>query len=336
MEGYLRQCLSSLVIENDELFNKTEVLIINDGSKDASLQIAKEYESQYPQVFRPINKENGNYGSCVNRGLKEANGKYIKILDADDTFYIDSYANYVKSLLSTDADLVITNYNRVNSNGGILVSTKFSLPTHYKFGLNSLDPSRGIEMHAITYRTDMLREHSYIQTEGISYTDAEWSCIPLKYVNNVVYLPICLYRYLVDREGQTVDPKVRVKSLWMMEKVFKVILTDYLQERTNMGHADKIVFMKLISLSSYIYRVSLLSKDNTILASLLEFDSYIREKDPALYHKLNKVKLDKYLPIYYILNWRINPDGHYPYWMAYTTLQWLRNRFHRMKAIIRT
>lgn len=77
MEKYLDKCLTSLIVP-DEYMELLEVLVVNDGSKDNSSAIAHRYEDKYPQTFRVIDKENGNYGSYVNRGLKEAAGKYIK------------------------------------------------------------------------------------------------------------------------------------------------------------------------------------------------------------------------------------------------------------------
>ena len=58
-----------------------------------------------PATFRVIDKENGNYGSCVNKGLQEAKGKYVKVLDADDTFAREEFNGYVDFLKETDADL---------------------------------------------------------------------------------------------------------------------------------------------------------------------------------------------------------------------------------------
>lgn len=77
---------------------RLEVLVVNDGSKDNSSAIAHEYQDKYPDTFRVIDKENGNYGSCVNRGLKEATGKYIKILDADDWFDNEQFSLFVEKL----------------------------------------------------------------------------------------------------------------------------------------------------------------------------------------------------------------------------------------------
>ena len=85
MEKYLDRCLSSLIV-SDEKMQCLEVLVINDGSKDRTSEIAHTYEERFPGTFRVVDKENGHYGSCVNRGLKEARGTFIKVLDADDYF----------------------------------------------------------------------------------------------------------------------------------------------------------------------------------------------------------------------------------------------------------
>lgn len=74
IEKYLDKCLTSLIIDDKELMRQLEVLVINDGSKNRSSEIAHKYESNYPDTFRVIDKENGNYGSCINRGLQEATG----------------------------------------------------------------------------------------------------------------------------------------------------------------------------------------------------------------------------------------------------------------------
>lgn len=85
VERYIRKCQDSLIV-SDDLMGQLEVLVINDGTPDRSAEIAKEFEKKYPSVFRVIDKENGNYGSCINRGLKEARGKYIRICDGDDSY----------------------------------------------------------------------------------------------------------------------------------------------------------------------------------------------------------------------------------------------------------
>ena len=82
MQDYLRHCLDSLIVSNEWL-DLLEVLVINDGSKDKSSEIGHEFEMLYPNTFVVIDKENGNYGSCINKGLEIATGKYVKVLDSD-------------------------------------------------------------------------------------------------------------------------------------------------------------------------------------------------------------------------------------------------------------
>ena len=64
-------------IVKDLINNNFIVVVVNDGSKDSSLEIALEYERKYPKTIRVIDKENGGHGSTINVGLKEATGKFL-------------------------------------------------------------------------------------------------------------------------------------------------------------------------------------------------------------------------------------------------------------------
>ena len=72
VEGYLKKALESLAVP--EVLDRLEVIIVNDGSKDGTLSVAKEYVERYPNTFRLIDKENGGYGSTVNASLSVAQG----------------------------------------------------------------------------------------------------------------------------------------------------------------------------------------------------------------------------------------------------------------------
>jgi glycosyltransferase involved in cell wall biosynthesis len=75
------------------------------------LQIARQYQSEYPQIVTVIDKENGHHGSCTNAALPVAKGKYVKVLDADDWFDTDAFAYLIDKLQTLDSDLVITNFS---------------------------------------------------------------------------------------------------------------------------------------------------------------------------------------------------------------------------------
>ena len=83
-EKYIRRCLDSLLVP--EVLESIEVLVVNDGSKDRSPEIAQEYAEAFPDTVVLVNKENGGHGSTINTGIERANGKYFRVLDSDDWF----------------------------------------------------------------------------------------------------------------------------------------------------------------------------------------------------------------------------------------------------------
>ena len=69
---------------NSKEFSKLDIIVVNDGSTDQTVEITNKYVEKYKQSIRLINKENGGHGSTINTSIKHAKGKYYKILDSDD------------------------------------------------------------------------------------------------------------------------------------------------------------------------------------------------------------------------------------------------------------
>ena len=88
VEKFLDKTLSSLC--NESISEDVEVLIIDDGSKDKTSDIAKKYEKKNPKIFKYVYKENGGHGSTINKGIELAQGKYFRVLDGDDYFSLHS------------------------------------------------------------------------------------------------------------------------------------------------------------------------------------------------------------------------------------------------------
>ena len=65
VEQFLEECIKSLLYV--KLVNSTEILIIDDGSKDNTLTIANRYAKQYPEIIKVIHKQNGGHGSAINK-----------------------------------------------------------------------------------------------------------------------------------------------------------------------------------------------------------------------------------------------------------------------------
>lgn len=308
MQDYLNRCLDSLVVSS-ELMQQLEVLVINDGSKDNSSAIAHEYEARYPETFRVIDKENGNYGSCVNRGLAEAEGKYIKILDADDWFDVAEFERFFFKLGDVDVDLVLTPFETVDDKGEVLSVRRQDLEEGACFDFNSFPQERisRYSMHMVTYRTELLRSVGYRQTEGISYTDTEWTHIPQYSIGKFVYYPYVVYKYFMGREGQTMDPSVLSLNIWKYETIIHSLvdnrkLYDFKQKML----ADELNLQQIVFLATNIYRMFLVlvKPSSSDLAHLKEFDGYLKEACLTAYTATDILPLKKNIPIRYVSFWR--------------------------------
>ncbi len=208
MEQYLNKCLDSLLIESD--MNLLEVIVVNDGSKDKSSEIAHAYETRFPETFRVIDKENGNYGSCINRALKECKGKYIKVLDADDYYDTKEFEKLVDFLKTTDVDVVFTPYRKVTFDGDII--QEVLLPEKYCYNIYQVDnffinhklPYFRCH-HAMCHKTSLWIKNKYVQTESISYSDLEYVFYTFLYADTMQFCNANIYRYCIGRDDQTVN-----------------------------------------------------------------------------------------------------------------------------------
>ena len=72
-EAYMDHAIESILPGGDDV----EIIIVNDGSKDRTSEIAHAYEEKYPGIVKAVDKENGGHGDAVNFGLKNATGKYF-------------------------------------------------------------------------------------------------------------------------------------------------------------------------------------------------------------------------------------------------------------------
>ena len=302
MEKYLHKCLDSLIV-SDENMQRLEVLVINDGSKDSSSQIAHEYENKYPQTFRVIDKENGNYGSCINRGLKHANGKYVKVLDADDYFDTISFENYLDYLRNCDTDVVISDFCRVDLTGAVISIKSFALPIKTPCPVTQLPSNDVVEMHAITYKTYKIREMNYTQTEGISYTDNEWSILPLINMNSFSYYPQSVYNYLVGRYGQTIDSNSLVKNREQFLKVLYVVLSGIENKQIENG-LHKYINNRLCHAMSLIYHTLLVDDKCQHRDELVAFDEHLFSTNLEVYNNIGQEKVHRFIPFRYICYWR--------------------------------
>lgn len=228
MEAYIGKCLDSLLIPE---FGQVEVWVVNDGSKDRSSEIAHSYADRYPDSIHVLDKPNGNYGSCINAALPLCTGRYIKILDADDTFNKTVFSKFVNALRHCDEDVIITNFEIVYADGEIKQKSEFSDSTKLDISIDFIEASttvasKFIQMHRLAYKSSVFDLFNYKQTEGISYTDTQWSIMPMAFCRTFRCIDLYVYHYLTGREGQTMTPENIRRSLTHFFKALEDLISE--------------------------------------------------------------------------------------------------------------
>lgn len=226
MEKYLNRCIDSMIIP--DVLDKLEIIIVNDGSTDSTLSIANKYKEDYPQSVVVIDKPNGHYGSCVNASLKVATGKYFRIVDADDWVDSNALVTFINKLETIDVDCVCTKRTVHNFNENKLIEDISDIKFEGCLDLNrDIFPVQFLRMHNLTFSISLLRRINYTQTEGICYTDTEYTYTPLSCSHNMAMVDVSLYQYFVGRGDQSMSQDVLKKNMDHLVRVLRSVQRDH-------------------------------------------------------------------------------------------------------------
>ncbi len=281
MEKYLKECLNSFIYDEKE--EALEVLVVNDGSKDNSLNIAKEYEKKYPNIFKVIDKENGGHGSTINAGLKVARGKYFKVVDSDDWVDTSEFKILVEKLKTLDVDCVVCNYTSVFE--GSKKTKKFNNSMAEYNEICAIKNAKEFKfyMAATTFKTEKIK--NIIIDEKCFYVDTEYNEFCVGKCENFVNLNLDVYRYRVGRVGQSVSRQGFLKHRFDHLKVIEKLINNLDVTKNNVILKDCIEII-CHHYTNYVYIYSL---NKETVDELKQFNEYLKQHK-CLYEMTNKIK----------------------------------------------
>ena len=222
-EQYLRRCVDSIL--NQE-YTDFELLLVNDGSTDASGDICEEYRDQDPRVI-VIQKENTGVSDSRNRALDRARGKYLQFLDSDDWITPDATRLFVRAAEEYGCDMVISDFYRVvgerlSPKGDIEeegVLTREEFAAHMME--NPADFYYGVLWNKL-YRRDIVEEHNLRMDTDISWCeDFMFNLEYIRYAKVFYALHAPIY-YYVKRKGSLASQGINIsKTVKMKLNVFE-------------------------------------------------------------------------------------------------------------------
>lgn len=265
-EKFLVKCIESLVKQTLE---EIELIFINDGSTDLSLQILKKYERNFPQKVIVYSKENGGQASARNYGIQKSNGKYIGFVDADD--YVDTcmYEEMYKKACNEHSDYVECRYQylKIDEKGLEQSIRPYGNVRPYNNQKEMfIDPL--VSPWNKIYKSAILKEHGCFFTEGVIYEDTAFYTKVIPYLHTRSFVDKAyVYHYLWP--GSTMNNKKYTR----IGNIFPVLedIISYYKENNFFGNykMELEYFCVKILLCSSLKRIAQVN-DRTIRNDLIK------------------------------------------------------------------
>lgn len=172
-EKYLQRCVQSVI---DEVVIDKEIILVDDGSTDASTEMCDVYANQY-SFIKTVHISNSGPATAKNVGFKYATGAYVSFIDSDDKVYKDMFSKMLALAYQHDADIVCCNYIQIDEEGNI----SHKECSYKDYVLNTEEGLRHLLMKdkiysqcwTKIYRRKMLEEYKVFNVDGLK-TDEDF------------------------------------------------------------------------------------------------------------------------------------------------------------------
>ena len=228
-EEYIEKCLDSLILD-DEYMQMIEIIVVNDGSTDRSVELVRPYIEKYPETIQLISQENGGHGAAVDAGIDVCQGEYFKVLDADDWFLTNEWQNFIHILREVDAiDVIVSAYERydIQTQKVQLICSPDGLPVETllleQLMRRWMDYRALFALHGLTYRTDFYRSNAVKLPQKVFYDDTLYNIVAASQAKKICVLNRPLYVYRVGDVNQSVSNASRIARISHVETVLRAL-----------------------------------------------------------------------------------------------------------------
>lgn len=218
LENYIVECIKSV---ESQSFHDFEIIVVDDGSKDGSVQSIKNYisESRFSNI-ELVCKKNGGASSARNEGMKHAKGKYISFVDGDDFIDCDYLKNRVDTMVQNDADLCVGG-TRIYKDGMygepiILKRTFFNRRSEIEENIDELS-FMFINLYGKLYRRKIIEDFNLQLDERLKTSeDFAFALDFFCHVNKLQIIDDCTYNYRIRSDSliHQVTIPTKQKYVW--------------------------------------------------------------------------------------------------------------------------
>lgn len=266
-EEYLEKCLNSIL---GQTYTNLEIILVNDGSKDKSLEIMERFKNQDQRII-VINKENGGVSSARNKGIEAATGKYVIFIDADDYIEPNMFEVLAEDLFKNNVDMSMCGYRNVDINGNILYESKPMAEKYFdarvfKNNLFKEDYYRDLICNKL-FKLEIIKDNNVRFHEDIHVNENVLFLLDFsKYAFRYSFGNEMLYNFLYNTNGAT-HGKFNLKKVSILSSYVRLLTYDLGPDILN-----KIKYRYLFEGYAFTYLMKKINIDNTELKKhLAEF-----------------------------------------------------------------
>lgn len=259
VEEYLEECLDS-VVNQDYGIENIEVILIDDGSSDGTLEIAKKYVRKYGFILL-INSQNSGQAISRNNGIKKASGEYIAFLDSDDMLSKNNLSSLYEEAVRTDADIVVARLNSFDSKGEYgYYSDKFIKERKVTNIYDSPELLDCISICSKLYKADVIKNVEFLS--NTYHEDNSFTMTALFEAKKIAIYPEYLYlrRY---REGENKSTMQKLNY-----KTFNDLILNFRETLKNVVSYSNL---------SFLYK-HMIKKLNNYMVTRVKKEDYKRAK----------------------------------------------------------
>jgi glycosyltransferase involved in cell wall biosynthesis len=216
---YLSKCVESVV---NQSFKNLEIIIVDDGSKDDTLAIAKRWQGSDSRII-VIHQENRGFAAARNTGLNNACGTSILFLDSDDWLEKQCCEIAIKELASENADIVFFDYYKEYSNKTLKCHAHTASKIIYeknKENVVFLYDMKTITAWGKLYRKSCLGEQKYNESMRTA-EDVDFNYRVYQSVSKAIFINECLLHYRILKKSAIhgFDPMIQEKFIYPLDTV---------------------------------------------------------------------------------------------------------------------
>ncbi|MDM5221857.1 glycosyltransferase [Peribacillus sp. NJ11] len=256
VEKYLVRCLDSLV---NQTFNEIEIILVNDGSTDNSIDIIEEFQKKY-EFIEVINKINGGLSSARNAGIEKARGEFLLFIDSDDYIELNMVEMLYSAASTSNSEIAICKFSYVYSNNNDKEINTNEDYNKYKFVNNNqliklflLNIVSGHAWNKLVKR-ELFIKHNIEFPYGKYYEDAPTMMKLFSVVNKCTLINDSLYNYL-QREDSIIKSTDIKKVKDHLNNLTEIKNQLSIQQKNELNHE-----IQYFSINQLFYNSYLLSK----------------------------------------------------------------------------